>query len=119
MSELGDDGIVFTPEEVQRAIDDVNFIADKLGIAPDDTIIPAIQARLRRTLPMMQDVGDRDIFTQTLLALLNAPTYRDERRHLEAHPELLDPRSDSLLDDLIAQCAGQPRQVQVLSDHLD
>src|SRR3989442_15229435 len=109
MSEPGDDGIVFTPEEVHRAIDDANFVAEKLGSAPDDTIISAIQARLRRTLGMMQDVGDRDIFTQTFLAWLNAPTYRDERRPLEAHPELLDPRSDSLLDDLIAQYAGQPR----------
>src|SRR5260370_1169524 len=119
MSEPSDEGIGFTQEGVKRAIDDANFIAEKLGIEPDDTIIPVIQARLRRTLGMMQDAGDRDIFTQTLLAWLKAPTYRDERRHLEAHPELLDPRSDSLLDDLIAPYAGQPRQVQVLSDHLD
>src|SRR5260370_35420891 len=100
MSEPSDDGIVFTPEEVQRAIDDANFIAEKLGIEPDDTIIPVIQARLRRTLGLIQDAGNREIFTQTLPAWLKPPTYRDHRRPLEPHPEPLEPRSKTRRRDL-------------------
>jgi tetratricopeptide (TPR) repeat protein len=38
-----------------------------------------------------------DIFA-TFIAWFHTATYREERRFLEAHPELLDPRVDTLLD---------------------
>ncbi|MGH3933617.1 MAG: AAA family ATPase [Pseudonocardiaceae bacterium] len=43
---------------------------------------------------------DTDLFV-VATAWLNTPTYADERDHLAAHPELLDPQADTAIDEAL------------------
>ena len=69
--------------------------------------------------PRQQMVQEASALMQTLLAWLNAHSARDSRRFLEAHPDLLDPRIDDLLNNLIAHYVGQSGRVETLRNHLD
>src|SRR2546423_9485925 len=62
---------------------------------------------------------DDNVLTQLIFTWLQIPTYREERRFLEAHPELLDVRSDHILTTYTAQFAENTEVVEALSNHLD
>jgi len=83
---------------------------DRSGAAPLKQIrallvgsdAPAVPDRWFKPCGATSLLGSRrtpwiDAFTRTLIAWVDAPTYRDERRALEAHLDLLDPPSDVLL----------------------
>src|SRR5437588_4939213 len=55
---------------------------------------------------------------QAIHAWLKQLTYREGRRFLEAHPELLTPRTDDALIRLIARYAKNEEAVQDFQDHL-
>ena len=58
------------------------------------------------------------LFLNLIMMWIDAPSQRHERWFLEAHPELLDSRSASILNYLISQYTEYPDMVQVLHDHL-
>ncbi len=45
-----EDWVALTPEEAECASQDAAFLAEQLGLAPDDPTIPTLQAHLRQTL---------------------------------------------------------------------
>lgn len=53
-----------------------------------------------------------DLDENNILIWLNLPSLRDQRRFLEAHPELLSPEADALLEAMIFM-KGQSLTVQV------
>jgi CHAT domain-containing protein len=53
-----------------------------------------------------------------VISWLNAPTYRDGRRFLEAHLDLLQPSTDAVFATLIDQYHDQPRAASTLRQHL-
>ena len=59
-----------------------------------------------------------DDLLNLIMMWIDAPSQRHERWFLEAHPELLDSRSASILNYLISQYTEYPDMVQVLHDHL-
>src|SRR5947209_19996298 len=62
---------------------------------------------------------DDNVLTQLIFSWLQIATYREERRFLEAHPELLDVRSDHILTTYTAQFAENTEVVEALRNHLD
>ena len=53
-----------------------------------------------------------------LQAWLDAPTYRQERQHLESHTDLFDPRVESMLQDALAQAPSSHAVMKTVSYYL-
>src|SRR5947207_1177240 len=58
-------------------------------------------------------------FKLLLNTWFNAPDYREERRFLESHLELLVPECEHLLRDLVARHTERTELAQELRDHVD
>src|SRR2546423_14380450 len=127
---MPEEDIVFTVEDVDRAVNDIAFLAQKLQLPIDHPRLPEAQASLRQILVTNSHTKTKrhndilldaqqtlslfsylniylKITQRTLIEILQKwlkiSNYREERRFLETHPELLRPTSISLLEKLVEQ----------------
>jgi tetratricopeptide (TPR) repeat protein len=125
---MSEESITFTVEDVEHALNDVSFLAQKLSIPLDHPKLHEAQAFLRNFLaknPQAKTKSHSDVLLdaievvwlflplnifpnrpekvllETLQSWLKISNYREERHFLEKHIELLEPRSISLVERLI------------------
>lgn len=79
------------PEATEaRATDLRGLLATALGLAPDDPRLAETIAQRAQARDISDDPAQADPLQPTLQEWLDQPTYREERRYLERHLELLD-----------------------------
>jgi CHAT domain-containing protein len=66
----------------------------------------------------LDSASDSEALAQALSIWLSLPTIREQRRYLESPGELLNPDSDVVLNNLLAQKTGQREQVQRIHEAL-
>ena len=132
---MSEEGITFTAEDVEHALNDANFLAQKLYIPLDHPKLDEAQVSLRNFLAKnphiktnennhvlldaqevlrlfshlnILPINPEKILLETLQNWLKISNYREERRFLENHTQLLQPSSISLLERLIQRTIQDP-----------